>query len=664
MMSLDNRKGTNRTIINEEDTQQYTSKNSSSGEGLLSTALENIYEQVQWQILIDGRPIKRIVSFELAQKFSAHHEFKLIVYHSELEDVRAYRIDNTKDLLGKPLTAMLGSQLQDDLVAFTGIITGISFRESKGLNGEVIVSGYSPTILLESGVHLHSFYNKNIQTITKEVTEGLAGKLEVAIKPRYMEQLKYMAQHQESNFSFLNRLCSWFGEWMYYDGRKLCIGKPDNLPKHKLYYVRHIEGLKMDMQVTPMNFSHLTYQSSEDKVLHKQPSRVVDGLNFYADLAVEKSDALFTQPVKNNPIQKTSDMGGLMHITDVNKATIAGSTFTITGICKVPYLTPAAKVRIFFGETELGEYLITEVSHQLTNGNQYTSTFKAVAGDINTIPTPILPAPTSEPQLAIVRKNDDPQGQGRVRVQFLWQEGDNMTDWIRVMSPDAGSGDKATKNRGLVFVPELGDQVMVGFQDGNASAPFVLGSMFHGKNTSTQGGGKDNFVKTIQTRSGHTLEFNDDSNNWSITIKDQSGNCIRLDTKGKNISISSPETIELNAKNIRFKAEENLEIEAKNMKATIKETSTLTSGKEIDVTSEEAIRITGKKGIALQTPDKDITLEAGNNISIEAKNDLETAAKNVKTKAKSKLELKSGGNTLVKGSKTDVEGQANKLSIS
>jgi len=386
-MRPDNRRSTNKSVINEEDSMQFTSRNSVT-EGSLAAALETIYEQVQWQILIDGSPIKRIVSFELKQGFNSHNCFILCVYHSELEDPRAYRIDQTKYLLGKSLTAMLGSQFQDDRVAFTGIITGIAFRESKGLNGEVIVSGYSPTILLESGAHLHSFYNKNIQTIAKEVTEGLAGKLEVAIKPRYMGQIKYMAQHQESNFGFINRLCAWYGEWMYYDGRKLCIGKPDNLPKYKLYYVRHIEGLKMDMQVMPMNFSHLSYQSSNDKVLSQQPSRRVDGLNFYADLAVEKSDDLYTQPVKNTPVQKTSDMGGLMHVADVNKASIAGNTFTITGVCKVPYLTPGCKVRIFFGETELGEYLITEADHHLTNGNQYECNFKAIAGD--TIPFLLL----------------------------------------------------------------------------------------------------------------------------------------------------------------------------------------------------------------------------------------------------------------------------------
>jgi uncharacterized protein involved in type VI secretion and phage assembly len=262
----------------------------------------------------------------------------------------------------------------------------------------------------------------------------------------------------------------------------------------------------------------------------------------------------------------------------------------------VPYLTPAAKVRIFFGETELGEYLITQVSHQLTNGNQYTSTFKAIAGDTHIIPTPILPAPPCEPQLAIVRKNDDPQRQGRVRVQFLWQKGDNMTDWIRVMTPDAGSGDKTAKNRGFVFVPEVGDQVMVGFQDGNASAPFVLGSLFHGKNSSAQGGGKDNFVKTIQTRSGHTIEFDDEADGTHIIIRDTGGNEICLDTKGKSITITATENITLKAKNIDLTASENVSISAgENVNTSAGESIAQSAMKDTTLTAENIHTIANEK---------------------------------------------------------------------
>jgi uncharacterized protein involved in type VI secretion and phage assembly len=148
--------------------------------------------------------------------------------------------------------------------------------------------------------------------------------------------------------------------------------------------------------------------------------------------------------------------------------------------------------------------------------------------------------------------NADPEGQGRVQVRFDWQTND-MTHYVRVMSPDAGGTDQITQNRGYVAVPEVGDQVMVNFVHSHPDRPFVMGGMFHGG--VGLGGGVDNRVKSIQTRSGHRIVFTEDE---SIIITDKSGNEIHLDTTGSNINITAPETININAKNINITAIENI----------------------------------------------------------------------------------------------------------
>ncbi|MDR1199835.1 MAG: DUF2345 domain-containing protein, partial [Prevotellaceae bacterium] len=107
------------------------------------------------------------------------------------------------------------------------------------------------------------------------------------------------------------------------------------------------------------------------------------------------------------------------------------------------------------------------------------------------------------------------------------------------------------------FIPEKGDQVMVGFEFGDPNRPYVMGSLFHGKNAA--GGGRDNNIRSIITKSGHTIEFDDSAGSLGITIKDKNGNIIRLDTQGKSIEISAPESIRLSAKNITLDAEENLD---------------------------------------------------------------------------------------------------------
>ncbi len=94
---------------------------------------------------------------------------------------------------------------------------------------------------------------------------------------------------------------------------------------------------------------------------------------------------------------------------------------------------------------------------------------------------------------------------------------------------------------------------MVGFEHNHPDRPFVMGGMFHGQ--VGLGGGSDNRVKSIQTRSGHRIIFTEDE---SIVITDKSGNEIHLDTTGSNISITAPETMTLNCKNMNINVGENM----------------------------------------------------------------------------------------------------------
>ncbi len=82
---------------------------------------------------------------------------------------------------------------------------------------------------------------------------------------------------------------------------------------------------------------------------------------------------------------------------------------------------------------------------------------------------------------------------------------------------------------------------------------FVIGGIFHGQ--VGLGGGSDNRVKSIQTRSGHRIIFTEDE---SIVITDKSGNEIHLDTTGSNISVTAPETMMLNCKNMNINVGENM----------------------------------------------------------------------------------------------------------
>ncbi|MGP1437338.1 MAG: phage baseplate assembly protein V, partial [Phocaeicola sp.] len=152
--------------------------------------------------------------------------------------------------------------------------------------------------------------------------------------------------------------------------------------------------------------------------------------------------------------------------------------------------------------------------------------------------------PHAETQMATVTRNDDPKGSGRIQVRMNWQADDMNTNWIRVMTPDAGRSGDVKSNRGFVFIPEVGDHVLVGFRHGDPSRPYAMGSLFNG--FTGKGGGPKNSIKSLRTRSGISVILNDD--NRSLEIKDAGGSSIHLDGNG-NILLNAPKNIQLHAGN-------------------------------------------------------------------------------------------------------------------
>ena len=122
------------------------------------------------------------------------------------------------------------------------------------------------------------------------------------------------------------------------------------------------------------------------------------------------------------------------------------------------------------------------------------------------------------------------------------------------MTPDAGISGEVPTNRGMVFIPEVGDHVMLGFRYNDPNRPFVLGSLFNG--TTGAGGQAQNHIKSIFTRGGSTITFNELET--SILVKDPSGNTWFMDGAG-NISVTAPNDITITAgANISITAGQNI----------------------------------------------------------------------------------------------------------
>jgi uncharacterized protein involved in type VI secretion and phage assembly len=126
--------------------------------------------------------------------------------------------------------------------------------------------------------------------------------------------------------------------------------------------------------------------------------------------------------------------------------------------------------------------------------------------------------------IGTVSNNQDPDGLGRVKVKYPWREDGQESDWTRIAVLAAG------KDRGTVWLPEVGDEVLLAFDKGNVEHPYVLGSLFNGKDVPPEKNddGK-NDIKLIKTRSGHKVTFSEKQGQESVKIESQGGRVILLD---------------------------------------------------------------------------------------------------------------------------------------
>lgn len=132
---------------------------------------------------------------------------------------------------------------------------------------------------------------------------------------------------------------------------------------------------------------------------------------------------------------------------------------------------------------------------------------------------------------------EDPDGEGKVEIEFPWMEGRNRSFWAPPATLMAGGG------RGSYFMPEQGDEVLVGFDHGRFEHPFIVGYLWNGASQPPDDD-IDPSVRRIRTVSGHTIDFDDRDDDKKIQITSATGNQITLDDVAHTIKLETrgPET--------------------------------------------------------------------------------------------------------------------------
>jgi uncharacterized protein involved in type VI secretion and phage assembly len=244
-----------------------------------------------------------------------------------------------------------------------------------------------------------------------------------------------------------------------------------------------------------------------------------------------------------------------------------------------------------------------------------------------------------------------------------------MTPWIRIAQPHGGD------NKGFYFLPEIDEEVMVGFENGNAEKPYVIGTLYHGQQRPDNNWYNDNNdIKAIRTRSGHTIEFHDTEGSEHIKIYDNEKNnfVLTFSTHEQLIKLESSGNIELHAKkDVIIDAEENVTINAgkdisseagKDILISAKENVTITSNKDTDISSGKNASFTVSKNFDMTVSgDTDISVgknlltNAGKKANLTADDIEHKSNKSMRISAGSKMEQKAGSSMKIDGgTKMDI----------
>lgn len=535
-----------------------------NSQGIKDNHVAGINRVVKLVIHVDGKQINSFKHFKLKQSATKHHEFELILPHDALSERQDHQLEHANKFLGKRLTTIIKYKdfetKESPERTFVGVITKVGFSQDSHSLGNIVLKGFSPTILLDSAPHTQSFGGDgpvNMGIIaTNVIKQGInvnSNEYDVRVNAKADSQIYYSTQYNETHYNYLARMAEAYGEQFYYDGEVLHFG---NMPAPnkplEMIYGSNVTDVNVELKAVHINPSFYGYNSSSNVKLTSGTTPIKHRSDL-AQTSYKNNENIFKTPsLQVAPIKATTDMDVINSQTSASGSK-AVEVMTVSGNTTLPFLYPGCVADINMRKTDSNKtshftkLMMTEVTHEINTLGHYSGTFEAIAADTGYMPKPEFEIPKAEPQFATVISNTDPQGQGRVTVRFDWQMHDT-TNFIRVMSPDAGGTGAITQNRGYVAIPEVGDQVMVGFVHNHPDRPFVMGGLFHGG--TALGGGVNNHMRSIQTKSGIKVLMNDDEK--SVTILDPSGNTYFMDGNG-NITVTAP-------KNMTFNAGENLDI--------------------------------------------------------------------------------------------------------
>lgn len=447
-------------------------------------------------------------------------------------------------------------------------------------DGEIVAlepafSGRTQRLVVRAFDRLHRLskrrHTKSYLNVTdSDVRDKLAGEcgLRTDSKDKTRTVHPHLLQANQTDLEFLQSCAASLGKLLRVEGSKLLFSSPVVESGAELSWDKGLR--EFHPRLTASTFVKEVTVRSWD---YKTKKELVGKASTSASTAQIGSVSSFSTALTPPGSQTISDcrvlaQGDATTLANAHLARLNGQFIEAEGSAAgIPSLVAGNSVTISSVGTRFsGKYLITSATHRYDATNGYGTDFSLTSGQTASLLSLLMPQPAHDLgvglMIGIVTDNADPEKIGRVKVKLPWLSDTDTPDWARVVSIGGG------KARGIMFTPEVNDEVLVGFEQGNLNRPYVLGGLWNGQDAPAIAAAdavKNGVVaqRALVSRSGHKIILDDTQGSEAITIIDKGGNKFVIKSQDNSLTIETKGNITVESKgNISLKAAGNMALEA------------------------------------------------------------------------------------------------------
>jgi uncharacterized protein involved in type VI secretion and phage assembly len=497
-------------------------------------------------------------------------------------------LDQNSLPIGAELEVSLGREGTPASV-FKGEITAVELDAANEHMPRIVVRAYDRAHRLLRGRHSRSFVNMADSDIASKLAQevGLSAEVE-STNPVH----EYVFQYNQTNWEFLRQRAARLGFECFVRDRVLHFAKPrngqqvgpeqrlwDNLLDIRVRMVSSFQASQVVVRAWDMKSKEAIVGTASSGSMHPTIGETRNGAAISADFG-DATEYMVNQPLASQA-EATALAGAIYDDLD-------GTFVEAEGTCLGdPSLVPGMTVKLpTLGQKLSGDYYLTSVSHTVGSDAAYTTAF-AISGRRSQTLHELVHSSDTGPGLpsaviGLVTNNTDPDGLGRVKVKFPWLDDTEESWWARPASPMAGA------SRGLYILPEINDEVLVTFEHGEITRPFILGGLWNGQDAPPK---TNNEVVTSskvnerlwKTRAGHTISLDDTEGSEKVTIVDKTeNNKIVIDSANNSIALTAAGDVTITATGkVAVNATGDATVDAQNATVTSKQNATVTANAQL-----------------------------------------------------------------------------------